>query len=50
MFYKCKYSRDQQSDLLKYRNIQNLNFLKIGFKMVKFSKGWAVAIAMVMTH
>ena len=30
-------------------NIWNPNFFKIGFQMVQFSKGWALAKAMVPT-
>ena len=32
----------------KSRNIQNPDFLKIRFKMVRFSKGWALALSIAM--
>ena len=44
-----KYSGDLKSDHSKSGNIQNPDFLKIRFQMVRFSKGRAVAKAMVPT-
>ena len=43
MSQKSLFSGDLKSDLSKSRNIWKTNFLKIGFKMVHFSKDWAIA-------
>ena len=43
-----QYSGDLKSDHLKFGNIWNLEFLKVGFQMVQFSNGWALAMTMAI--
>ena len=38
-------SRDLKTEHLKFVNILDPDFLKVGFQMVRFSNGWALALA-----
>ena len=40
---EIRYSGDLKSNHKESRKIQNPDFLKIGFQMLQFSKGWAIA-------